>query len=497
MSFSRLTAQDCNGSGSIPYTKSFPSATTSGNLLIAAVQCNCVPANISMSGWTLLLAEKCGTQTACAALFYKISSGDTSLTISSSTGTTCQVQAYEYSGNPNPIIIETYNGTQNSSANSANTGNITTSQSGDLIFVVAAQNTTNGGSTSWTTATNLQANTQTSLMSGQYLPGTTLTGFSDTAHWSTNRASGVVIGAFSLVPITNYVTWTGNASFAAHGVTAGRGVATWSSQAVLSAISPSSAGSGTVTWTSQSAFSAVGLSIKNSTATWTGHTNFPAIGAPLNKGVSTFSPHAVFNSIGKNIFNSVVISSPHAALSFVTKTITNSIATWSPHAALSFIFSTAKKAIWSPSVSFLATGKSLNKLTATWTGQATFSAKGNANIPSTAIFHSANTLSINGIVLKPSPATFTSNGGLTFSSQSLTKGIAGFSPKMSALFSSITHQNSYAIWNPGAIMNYYKTVINPPGSIINAHQKNRGFTASSNRAINAHNKNRLFNSEAL
>lgn len=208
MAIARLTGQDCNNtSATIAVTATFPSPTTAGNLLIAAVESTTGTGSTTMTGWTLAKEQASTTTVRCVSVFYKISTGDLTAVANNASATIMQIHAYEYSGAANPAVLETSNGNSGAASSTAQvTGTITTTQIGDLIFVVAQQTQTNGGGTSWATATLLQGNTTNMLVVGQYLPGTTLTGFQDTASWTTSRRSSAVIVAFQSGTTTSNIS---------------------------------------------------------------------------------------------------------------------------------------------------------------------------------------------------------------------------------------------------------------------------------------------------
>jgi hypothetical protein len=65
-----------------------------------------------------------------------------------------------------------------------------------LIFQACGLSGTSGGSNTWNTATVLLANDETEVITGQYIPGTSLSGFTDAANWTTNRAATTITVAF-------------------------------------------------------------------------------------------------------------------------------------------------------------------------------------------------------------------------------------------------------------------------------------------------------------
>lgn len=203
MSITRIASQDCNASGAGgvgTVTLSFPVATTPGNLLVVWGNATNPNSNaVTAPGWIVIQAA-INTTNSTIFIAYKISTGDTSVTFTQGVSGNHQTIGSEFnSGSPN---IET----QNTSTSGATTviieatGTITTANAGDLIAVCASQQATNGGAAAWTTATTIKANAENKLIAGAYIPGTTLTSFTDTATWTTLRQSSTIVVAFK--PIT-------------------------------------------------------------------------------------------------------------------------------------------------------------------------------------------------------------------------------------------------------------------------------------------------------
>lgn len=208
MPIARVTGSDANTTGaSGSVTLSFGQTTTVGNLLIAAV---CAPSGSgagsnTMSGWTAAVDVGRGAtqNSGDTSVFYKISTGDTSATATCTSGGAMAMMLFEYSGVANPVVTDGINDafSGSTSVSSQVTGTITTTNAGDLIFVANGTSTTMGASgQAWATATILSANARVLLSCGQYLPGTIVTGFQDTASWNTAGRAGAVIVAFKPVP---------------------------------------------------------------------------------------------------------------------------------------------------------------------------------------------------------------------------------------------------------------------------------------------------------
>lgn len=203
MAYARVTAADASGIGAAgTVTVNFGHTTTVGNLLIAIVQSSAAPGAHTMTGWTLAKDQGYSTSGTSASLsvFYKISTGDTAATSTATGGGAMQLLLYEYSGNaPSSLIDGTPGANNNGSTNVtslavAATG-VTTTDAGDLLIAVSAQNNTNGGSQAFTSATLLPVGSATKVFAGQRLPGATGT-YNDTGSWSTARAAAGIIVAF-------------------------------------------------------------------------------------------------------------------------------------------------------------------------------------------------------------------------------------------------------------------------------------------------------------
>lgn len=205
MPYARVSAHDAHNASATTSVVATPSgATTAGNLLVAVVMAlgtTSTVGTIAMSGWTLGLRVTSFSTTSDCALFWKISTGDSSATATATAATLMQIQMFEYTGNgPSPQIDASTSPNGIAGVTSRTTGTITTTVAGDLVVVWCAQNGTNGGTTSWTTATLLQADLTNELIVGQYLPGALLTTFGDTAHWTTSRQVCTGIVAFKPKP---------------------------------------------------------------------------------------------------------------------------------------------------------------------------------------------------------------------------------------------------------------------------------------------------------
>lgn len=154
-----------------------------------------------MSGWNLRL-QVAVTSLITITLFDKISTGDTTAPATDSTATLMQIQAFEYTGAANPIVIDA-----SGSLGSQSTGtsivipspSITgPTQAGDLFFEFVGTSSTNGGagSPAWANATDLSNTTENRMRTGQYIPGTPQSSYTDTAKWITSRTNGGGVVAY-------------------------------------------------------------------------------------------------------------------------------------------------------------------------------------------------------------------------------------------------------------------------------------------------------------
>lgn len=202
MAISRLSAQDAQGNGTAQNASAtYPGATTSNNLLIAAV---C--AQDATGGATTITAggswTKVGDQTFAGqvrvSLFYKLSIGnETTITAHNSNASSIALDIFEYTGNANPIQTDgTLSGNNSSgSVSSLSTNSIATTNTSDLVFTIAAFSGTVGTSPSWNNATVIGSNLAgagRALFCGENIISSAQSNYSDVAHiasavafWST------------------------------------------------------------------------------------------------------------------------------------------------------------------------------------------------------------------------------------------------------------------------------------------------------------------------
>lgn len=203
MTIARVAAQDNNNVGTGFVTLTFPTNPTVGNLLIVAIQSLNPPGSqVTPTGWTLVIdgGFGAGGVTDSTSIFAKISAGagDNATSFTSTGGGQVQGHMYEYSGAASTVTTEGAAASTGASGSvtSKATPAITTTDAGDLIFEVCAQALTNGGSATFATGTTLQANSQNRIICAERIPGSTVSGYTDTASWTTGRQAGSLIAAF-------------------------------------------------------------------------------------------------------------------------------------------------------------------------------------------------------------------------------------------------------------------------------------------------------------
>lgn len=201
------------GTGSCAPTLATTSAVA-GELLVVTVSS---PAGLAgtnaVSGYTSRkdLALGNATNGGDLTVFTKIAvGGETSASVTGSGA--MQAHILRISGAANPVSLD---GTASSatsstsSVTSVGTGSITTTLRGSLTIVVNGTAGANGGlvGSGFGTASLVQSTTK--LVTSSYLPGTTLSGFSDTCTWTTARQAGGLIISFKPLTVTTTKTVTG------------------------------------------------------------------------------------------------------------------------------------------------------------------------------------------------------------------------------------------------------------------------------------------------
>lgn len=197
----RLAAQDKAASSvTTSVAATYAGVPTAGNTCIAVVGANVAAGVVSVDNSFVLVDERVAGGNV-VSLWAKIQgAGGATVTATAAGATAMQIHLYEYSGIRNVFVPAVDAQNKNSSAVSVTTlgtGAISTVFADDLVFVCCwVGGGSNGGGTSWATATNLQAGVVNRLMSGQYLPAAELTNFADTASWTTARSASLIIVAF-------------------------------------------------------------------------------------------------------------------------------------------------------------------------------------------------------------------------------------------------------------------------------------------------------------
>lgn len=198
----RVSANDKNAvSATTSVAAAYTTALTANNSIIAIVAANVAAGVVSVDNTFQLLTERAQGSLVVSVWGRAVgaASGTTpTITASAAGASIMQLHLYEFSGVKTGFGLVSMDGTPGSNngttVTTLNTGSITTPFADDLVLVAVAQSGgTNGGSTSWVTATNLQANATNRLIVGQYLPAAELTAFSDTASWTTARTSVAII----------------------------------------------------------------------------------------------------------------------------------------------------------------------------------------------------------------------------------------------------------------------------------------------------------------
>lgn len=201
MTITRNPAQDQSTTATAATVSvAYPGTPIAGDLLVAIVFTNAGPGTTTMTGWTMDNECQLSSGSDACSIWHRLATGTEGTISASSTGATVMsLMLFEASGNANPIVVESSATVNNqASATTGTTGPITTSQAGDALFEAIAMVANNGGSGSppWASGTNLLNNAVIRVMAAIYIPGTTLSGFSDTAKWTTTRAWGSVIVAY-------------------------------------------------------------------------------------------------------------------------------------------------------------------------------------------------------------------------------------------------------------------------------------------------------------
>lgn len=206
MGFVRRASQDTITNNIGAFDCVYPAAPIAGNLLIAVMTNGRLGTGnnrITSEVWDTVLDQAMNTNARSMTMFSRIADG-TESAIHFDPGNPnahCSADIFEYSGNANPTVIDAAAvGTTSGGAGATSlaTGAITTSLAGDLIFS-AAGNFDDGGSAAWVTSTvigNNELASRPQIFCGQYIPGTTVTGFSDTASWTASLPVSTIIVAF-------------------------------------------------------------------------------------------------------------------------------------------------------------------------------------------------------------------------------------------------------------------------------------------------------------
>lgn len=201
MAISRLAGQDAEGTSTTStVSATYPGATTAGNLLICSLYAIVGQASVTgPSGFTAAKQEDFSAGAQSVSIFYKVADGtETTITSTGTAATQMRTHIYEYTGNANPVVVDQTNGNTSgvTSVTTIASGNITTTNASDLLFVALGT----GGSTSAYSFTN-SFNTRQSDVSASRLCDAdqivAVTGtYGTTASWTTSVRAGIAIAGF-------------------------------------------------------------------------------------------------------------------------------------------------------------------------------------------------------------------------------------------------------------------------------------------------------------
>jgi hypothetical protein len=219
------SAQTAGGSATNTLGPSGITATTAGNLLVVFVVQTSSTAQPSISdningstGWTFNATKSTfvTSLTGSCWVCYRIATGgETTYTATAGAGGTVQGLSYfEVTGNANTIVVDTIVGTNaaSGSVTTITSGAVTTSDATSIILACAEQNGPTGTITAWS-GTGPMANTTTTgtrAIGGNYVPGSTLSGVTFTANWTTGNQSGMLVIAIkgpAVASSINYIRW--------------------------------------------------------------------------------------------------------------------------------------------------------------------------------------------------------------------------------------------------------------------------------------------------
>lgn len=201
-------------------------SATAGNLLVVFIdQITTTSAptgsdNISgTTGWTTnsTSALFSGSASSLFVAYKKAVGGETSLNPTVGSGGTLEGLSYfELSGIDTTPTIETIVHADNKVAvTTATSAAVTTSNPGDIVLICAGGNAVDSGTVNAWTGTGPATNVSTAstrCIGGYYIPGTTLSGATFTANWTSAKNTGVL--ALALQPVSSGNSSSGFFNFA-------------------------------------------------------------------------------------------------------------------------------------------------------------------------------------------------------------------------------------------------------------------------------------------
>lgn len=202
MAISRLTGQDAKGtSATTSVVATYASTPTVGNTMIASVYTNVGIGLESITGWTSIIAGAFSGVAQSVTIWARVvQAGDgTTVTCSGATGATIMdMHIYEYSGLTTTITTDgTTNATSGvTSVSTLASGNITTTNANDLLFMALA---TGGSTTShaFTGGFNIRQSDAVAirLVDADQIVAATGT-YGSTPTWTTAVRAGIVFATF-------------------------------------------------------------------------------------------------------------------------------------------------------------------------------------------------------------------------------------------------------------------------------------------------------------
>lgn len=214
MAISRLASQDAAGtSATTSVSATYPGATTAGNLLVASLYTITATSTVTFPSGFSAFSEDFSAGAQSVHVCYKIATGsETTITASATGSSQMRIHIYEYTGNANPVSTDGNTGATSATTNvtTINSGNITTTNANDLLFVACAT----GGSSSAQSFSNSFNLRQTDainirLFDADQIVAATST-YSTAAAWTTSLRAGIVFGTFKAATVAStikYITY--------------------------------------------------------------------------------------------------------------------------------------------------------------------------------------------------------------------------------------------------------------------------------------------------